>query len=187
MSGAIRFGTLLFGLLWAGTALAAEEGGGGGLELLAFQALNLAILVFVITRFAGPAVRDYLRTRSRDIRERIDASQRALEQAQAEIAELRARLARSDEESRELVEQTARAAESEKQRSVARAEETAERIRGEARRVADREIDRARGVLQAEASQLAVELAEQILRERLTGDDDQRLVEEFAQRIGEAR
>jgi F-type H+-transporting ATPase subunit b len=156
---------------------------GSGLGILLFQVLNLAILGFILYRFAGPALRDYLAQRSRAIREQIEGAQRSLAAAQTELEELRRRLARADDEAREIAEQAARAAKAERARIVARAAESAERLRVEARRIADQEIARARLSLQAETAQLATQLAADVLRQRLTEDDDRRLVADFARRV----
>jgi F0F1-type ATP synthase membrane subunit b/b' len=47
----------------------------------------------------------------------------------------------------------------------------------------EQELRRARTMLRAEASELALELAERMLREELTADDRERLVAEFVERI----
>lgn len=148
--------------------------------------LNLVILIAVLAYLLRTPAREFMTKRSRDIREQIEASTRALEAAEAEIAELRARLSGLAAEREQVIRAAGEAALGEKQRSVARANEAAERVRAEARRVADQEVERARLTLQAEAAELATQLAGEILRERLGDDDDRRLVNEFTQHVGGA-
>lgn len=173
-------------LLLAFDAQAASEGGAHGpnLTLLAFQILNIGILIFVLVRYAGPALRDFFQARSVQIRESIEGAQEKLQAAEAEIAELQARLEAFEGESGRLVEDAAAAAEAERTRMLERARATAERIREDAERVADSEIARARQALRAEAARLATELAGQLLRDEATREDDQRIVGEFIDKLG---
>jgi F-type H+-transporting ATPase subunit b len=182
-------GLTIFFVARAALAAGAEDSGahhdsGGGWVILIKHALNLGILAFILIRFAVPFLRDFMLQRSQDIRDQIEASQRALEDAQAEIASLRAELSRAADHEREIGDQAAAAAESERARALVRAEENALRLREDARRIADQEVERARGLLRAEAAQLATQLAAEMLRERLTAEDDRRLFDEFAQHVG---
>jgi len=176
-------------LLLAPEALAAggESGGeahGPSWNLLFFQVLNATILAIVLVKFAGPALRGYFQQRSSDIRQAIEGAQEQLREAEAEIAELRARLESFDREAEGLVRGAAEAAEAEGTRVKERAQATAERIREDARRVADSEIERARQALRAEAAKLAIEIAGETLRDQTTPEDDERLVREFTDEIG---
>ena len=73
-----------------------------------------------------------------------------LREAEAELAELRERLASIEAESAALLGQVVEAAQTERERTLERARQGAERIREEGRRVADNEIVRARQVLRDE-------------------------------------
>lgn len=167
-------------------AAASEEHAAHGPNpwLLVVQVLNAAILVFVLIRYAGPALRDYFQSRSAQIRESIEGAQGQLREAEAEIAKLRARLEAFEGESGRLVEGAAEAAEAEAARMLERAQATARRISEDAGRVADAEIARARQALREEAARLATELAGQLLSEEATPEDDQRLVGEFIDKLG---
>lgn len=170
----------------AGGEHAAEHAGSEGLWVLARHALNLGILVFLLVRFALPALRDFMRQRAENLREQIGSARTALEAAQRELSELRGQLQRADADARDLLADAQRSAEAEEPLALERSRENAERLREDARRVADQEVQRARGMLQAEAAKLATELAAQILRERLAPEDDRRLFDEFAARAGSA-
>jgi len=179
---------LLFGPeAWAaGAAGHEEQAAAHGPDWWQFgrHVLNLSILIGVLVYFAGPALRDFFKQRSEDIRREIEAAERALREAEAEIAELRTRLGDFDAESRRLANAAAEAAEIEKLRVLERAQQTAERIREDAKRVADQELARARQELHARAVVLATEIAAEVLREQTSAEDDRRLVSEFTERMG---
>lgn len=170
-------------LLVAPEALAAEEEHGGtGWFYLGVQVLNVAVLAFVLYRFAGRTVSNALQSRSAGIRARLEASESRLQEAESELAALRERLARVDDESGELVRSVVEQAEVERARALERARQSGERIREEARRVADNEILRARQILRDEAAALSTRLAAEMLREQITPQDEARLLADFVER-----
>jgi F-type H+-transporting ATPase subunit b len=181
---AFAFPVLLLAAFDANAASEAASGHGPDPWLLGVQVLNAAVLLFILIRYAGPALRDYFQSRSLQIRESIEGAQEQLREAEAEIAALRSRLQAFEGESGRLVEDAAEAAEAERARMLERAEATSRRIREDAERVADSEIERARQALRAEAARLATELAGQLLREEATPEDDQRIVGEFIDKLG---
>src|SRR5262249_18810355 len=74
-------------------------------------------------------------------------------------------------------------ADAERASLLADARAAAERIRSDAATAVERELRRARANLREEASQLAVELAAGILRETVTAQDRDRLIDEFIERV----
>ncbi len=71
----------------------------------------------------------------------------------------------------------------ESERLLAEARKSAERIHADAAAAIDQELQRARRELRAEASDLALKLAAEILRERVGESDRERLADEFITRI----
>lgn len=158
------------------------EAHGPDWTLLALQILNTAILIAVLVRFLRTPMREFLTQRSRAIAEGIEQAQQQLAESQRELARWRSSLDEHARRAREIQAEVEREAEAEHAQVVERARAAADRIREEARAVADQEIRRAQRELRREASALAVSLAEEILRENLTPDDDRRLVQAFSER-----
>jgi F-type H+-transporting ATPase subunit b len=173
---------LLASPVFAATAAAAEHA--TNWPLLGLQVLNTVVLVLILLRFTRRPIRDFLLQRSHRIRRQIDAAESRLREADAEIEQLRRRLARFEDEKQEIIARSGEQAEAERAQALERVRGTAERIREETRRVADQEIERARQELQSEAAELAVSLARDLLREQLTPDDDRRLLREYVDRLG---
>ncbi len=166
--------------LWA-----AEEGthSSPGWFYVAVQTLNVVVLGYLLYRFAASPISNALSERSQGIRRQIEDSESRLREAETELAELRERLAGIEAESADLLGQVVEQARTERELTLERARQGAERIREEGRRVADNEIVRVRQVLRDEAAALATRLAGEILRERLTAEDDQRLLRDFVERV----
>ena len=142
-------------------AAAAEDGNAHGPDwgVLAIHVLNVGVLVFLIYRFGRAPILDFLVQRSRRIRREIESAEERLRAAEAEIAELRQRLAQFDREAQHMLEATVDQAELERARTVERAREMAVHIQQDAERVADRAVARARQELRAEAADLPTKLA----------------------------
>lgn len=179
---ALAFAALL---VWAGPAGASSEGA----SPLAFvwQTLNFVLLVAVLFFVARKPVREFLASRRAAIRDDLDTSAELLAEAEARLGEWKERTTRLDAELASIRDTSRRLAEEEHTRILAQARAAAERIRRDAGMAAEREAVQAREALRAEAAELAVELAGRILREGVGPDDQQRLFDEFLERVASER
>jgi len=172
-------------LALASSAPAAASGGegGGGLGDLVWPALNLAILLGALVYFGRQPVRDFFASRKGRIQGELDAAARALAEAESRYADWQRKLTVLDAEMTRIREQARQRAESEREHILADASAAAERIRGDARAAVDQELRRAREELRREAAELAIEIAAETLRARVTDADRSRLVDEFIETI----
>ena len=60
-----------------------------------------------------------------------------------------------------------------------------EKIKQEAEKAASREIAKARAELRQEATQMAIEIARELLVKKVSDEDQKRLVNEYIQKVGE--
>ncbi len=162
------------------TALAA---GGGGLQDLIYQAINLLILLGVIFYFARKPVTDYFASRRSDIKLDLDRAGELLAAAEARNAEIQRKLADLESQIEEIRELSRRRADEESERILAEARKQAERVRADARAAAEQELLRARRELRTEAADLAAELADRLLVENIGDNDRERLLDEFITRV----
>lgn len=175
---------LLLVLGFAAPALAAEGHGEGNLARdLLWPAANFALLLGVLVYVARQPIRDFFASRQGRIRGELDAAAQALRDAEARHAEWQRRLVDLDAELARLRADARERAAAERGQILAGAAAAAERIRSDARSAVDQELRRAREDLRREAAELAVELAAEALRSRVTGADRARLVDEFVQTI----
>jgi F0F1-type ATP synthase membrane subunit b/b' len=75
-------------------ASAGEGEHGPNWGMLALQALNILILLFVLVRFARKPIGHFLSQRSHGIRSQIEAAESRLREVRAELEQLRGRLER---------------------------------------------------------------------------------------------
>lgn len=169
-------------LLLSGPANAAGDGGWG---LIIFQAINLALLVFLIVKYGGKPINRAIKAKAERVEADIAEAGRLHAEASAMLAEYEEKLAGLDARTEELIEQYRRDGEAEKARLIAAAEAEAERIRQDAERSAKNEIDRARTRLEAEVVDLAIEAAEQAIHKRLGPTEHRRLTADYLGRLEE--
>lgn len=169
-------------LLVTAPALAAE---GGGWTLIVFHLINLAVLLYLLVRFAGPAINRGIRTKGETVERDIAEASRLHAEAAALLTEYQHKLGELDARADELIEQYRRDGEAEKARLIAEAEAEGDRIRAEAERAAQNEITRARSRLEAEVVDLAITAAEQAIRNKLGPADHRRLTADYLGRLEE--
>lgn len=148
-------------------------------NLLLWQVLNFLILAGVIgwmvVKFGGPA----LRTRSSEIREGLAAGERAKAEADARAAEVQAKLANLEKEiaslrtgAREERDREAERIRRETQAEIARIQTQTQQEIESAGKIARLEVQRF-------AASLAIDLAEQKVRARMSPDTQSALIEAF--------
>jgi F-type H+-transporting ATPase subunit b len=128
---------------------------------LAFTFVNFSIFLFLLNRYAWPAVRDFLSNRRREVADAMAAAEQARLEAEAIRRDYATKEAALEETRRRMLE--------------------AQRMRADAERQAEHDLARARRELRAEAARLAADLAEKEVRTRLTDADRARLVREFVE------
>lgn len=155
---------LAFGELWA--AEGSEHAGWGWWETLG-RWFNLAVLVGLLVYAAREPLSRFFRGRRDAIVRELAEAQELRKTAEEELAQVRKRLEGLEGELEEIRRRILQEAERERERILARAEEEAKRILEAARRESEGLVRAARQELQVYVADLAVELAERELRNRI--------------------
>ena len=150
-----------------------------------YRCINFAIMVGLLAYFVTKPIRKGLKERRQEIAKTLEDAESARQAAEARYQEYQEKLAQATEEIAGLAEAIKRDGEVERERILAAAKEQASKIERDAENKAAGMIARARAELREEASRLAVELAENLLKEKITAADQERLVDEYMQKVGE--
>ncbi|MFT4623654.1 MAG: F-type H+-transporting ATPase subunit b [Myxococcota bacterium] len=150
---------------------------------LVFHFINLLILFGIIWWMARGMAGDYLRGRALFVRKELEDSKVARDAAEANHAEIEARLVAVEKEVAEIDHRAVEQAAQEHADLVARAHVEAERIADTAQRNVRDEVTRARNELRREAVELAVQLAEGTLKANVNRQDQQDLAHQFLQSL----
>jgi F-type H+-transporting ATPase subunit b len=179
-------------LLSASAALAAGGGGGGHHEphianvwglgekyaetpALGWLSITFAIFAFGLVRLAGPAIKKHLVTRADAIEHAMAEAKKAKDEAERRAKDAEAKLAALEGEVARMQSDFEAQGKLEAERIQKAAEEMAKKIGRDAEDTIAAETQRAREQLRAEASSLALQLAEERIKKLLSAADDQKL------------
>lgn len=143
--------------------------------------INFAILAAGYYFLGRRGIAEGLKNRRDAISREIDEAQAMKHEAEERAKTYQAKLATLETEAREARDSLVRAGEAERERIVKEADAKAERMRKDAEFMVEQEMKQIRIDLWREAVETAVVAAETLLKERVTGEDQQRLAEGYLQ------
>lgn len=158
---------------------------GWGVELLRWS--NLVVLFGLLGYLLRKPMGRFFSERGREILESIARGRRAGEDAAARLRDIEARLAGLEAEIARLREAAGSEAQADHERLRARAQAEAENIRAMAEHEIASLTKEARAEIKNYAAVLAVELAEQRIRARLTPERQDALLRHYAEDLKSAR
>ncbi|MCS7315681.1 MAG: hypothetical protein RMI94_06810 [Bryobacterales bacterium] len=183
-TAALRSAGLVLALLPA-TTLAAEGGvashGPAHVDLwkLANFALFAGAAVYVLRKRAGV----FFRSRTEQIQRAIREAAAFEQDAEKRLAEIEQRLAGVSEEIELMRQQAAQEAAAERARLERQIQEEMQKIQEEASQEIEAMVKSARQRLRAEAAELAIALAAEQIRQRMTAEDDDRWIRGMAEEL----
>ncbi|NDY42072.1 F0F1 ATP synthase subunit B [Dissulfurirhabdus thermomarina] len=148
-----------------------------------WHCLNFAIMVVVLVHFLRKPITESLRGRREGIRQAFEDLEAKRVEAERQYAEYERRLANMEEEAARIRQAFVEQGQAEKEKIVAQAREAAERIRAQAEFYVQQELAKARQQLQAEVADMAVRMAEELVRKNLTPEDHRRLISDYLERV----
>jgi F-type H+-transporting ATPase subunit b len=162
-------------------------GGGGGLPgpfalepgLIIWTWVVFLALFFLLRRFAWPTILKATEERERRIARQLSESERLNAEAQKTLEEHKQLLSGARHEAHELLAGAKAAAEKEREQMLARARQEQQQVLERAKKEIAAEKDRAVAELRREAVDLSLAAASKLLREKIDGEADRRLVERY--------
>jgi len=184
----VIFPLLVFGIAFASYVFAAgapEEGGHPSIlkEYIA-KIINFAILVIILFKFGKKPLGDFLKKRTELIEKTLNEAREAKEAALKALREAEERVRTKDAEVKVILDAAKKSGELERDRIIEESAKLKEKILEQARTNIDYELKHAKEAIKAEAVELAMELAEKKLREKLTKEEQEKLLEESLGKMG---
>jgi F-type H+-transporting ATPase subunit b len=167
-------------------ALAAEEHGGliNFDRGLIIQAVNFILLMFVLTKVLYKPLVSKMDERTQAIKKSLEEAQAARAEAQREREEHAAKIQAAHAEAQAIRAAALKEAGEEQRRLLEGAREEADRLVASAKAELAQDVRRARQDLRQEVSDLAVQVAERLIRKSLRDDDHRRIVDDAIARLG---
>ncbi len=163
--------------------LAGGEHHGPSLQIEGFYAINFVLFIGILVYYLRKPLSELAATRKKKIMADIDEARRLRQEAEKTLAEYEARLANLEAEMHDIVAEAKRIAEHEKQRVLAEAVLAAERLRQDAKSRIDGERFRLEQELKKKAAELALEIADRLVRERMTETHRKQMVASFVTEV----
>jgi F-type H+-transporting ATPase subunit b len=181
------YASLLFVIcvIYCGIAFGAEETAahGGEWKEWLWRILNFTVLVVILVKFLNKPLKEFLKKRTELIEKSLTEAKEAKELAGKALAEVEERLRLKDREMEEILARARLSAEKEQDLIIQQGEQMKEKILEQAKNNIDYELRLAKESIKAEAVGIALELAEKKLKDKLTKEEQVRLIEESLKRM----
>ena len=185
----VRLGSIVCALssfLAPGLASAAE--GGGGLVSvdwsLAVQMVNFLFLLAILSRFLYKPLLAKMEERTVAIKKSLDAAEAARAEAARQQEENAVRLRAAYQEAQAIRAGALKEAAEEQRKLLEAARREARQLVESAKAQMEADVRRAREELRREVSEIAITVAEKLIRKSLRDEDHRRILEDTIARIG---
>jgi F-type H+-transporting ATPase subunit b len=176
--------------LLATIAFAEEAAEGGHEEAMTFMGdwlprlVNFAIIASVVVYFSRKPIRDFFANRSAEIAKAMQDSREARERAVAALADLEQKVKEMEAETGRMVADAQARGEKDKKALVEEGRKVAQDVQAQVKQGIDMELHKAKTALAAEASLLALDLAEGGIKQKINSQDHERIVKEYITKVG---
>jgi len=179
------------GLALAGAAWASEAGGHGGIDAaklndLLWRTVNFVIFAGILYKLAAKPIKEFFASRKNTIGQELQDLEGQKISVQKALKEAKAQLAAVAAEREQIIQQYIAEGEAEKAKILAKAEQSAQRLKDMAVVTIEAETKKAAADLKREIVETAVQLSEQLIKERIVAEDQQRLVDDYLAKVVEA-
>jgi len=154
---------------------------------LVWSIISFGLLLFLLSKFALPAVQKAMAGRTERIQANLDDAERVKAEASTVLAQYQAQLADARNESARIIEEARQTADQLRRDLMARAEAEVAELRQRTRDDIAAAQERATADLQAKVGALAIDMAEKVVAANLDREANRRLIEQFIAEAGRQR
>ena len=170
-------------MCFAGSVMAAGGGESHWMATDTYKAMNFAVLAIGLFLLLKKPVSQALNARIDGIREQLEELESKKKAAEGELAKYNEKLATLEGEAETIVAEYVRQGEEAKARILAEAEKTAEKMEAQAKKNIENEFKKAKEDIQAEIIDKALLKAEEIIKSKISDDDQNSLVDEYLDKV----
>jgi len=160
-----------------------EHGTKGWVATDTYRVMNFAVLFLGLFFLLRKPVSQFFGARIKGIEDQLSELETKKKDAKQKLGEYTAKLAQLDQEGKKIVDDYIRQGNEAKERILKEAESVADKLKEQARRNIDYEINQAKLRLQEEVLEKAIVKAEAIIKNEITIEDHDRLVDEYLKKV----
>ncbi len=181
------FPMLLTVILAAGVAYASSEGGGEGghanLKEFGWRVANFVILAFFLYKMGWSKIKGFFAGRRDGIKQSLEEAVAAKEAAERKFKEYSERLDKANDEIVQIAEMIKSQGQVEKEKIIESARVSAAKMKEDAQARMEQDFKSASNQLRAEAAELSVKMAEEVLEKTIKENDHDGMVKDFVNRM----
>ena len=148
-----------------------------------YRMFNFIILAGFLWWLSAKKVKEFFAGRRNDIKESLNQAQAAKEDAERKYKEYVSKLEKATEEIDGIAELIKVQGMAEKEKMIEEAQKAAVKIEEDTKARMEQEFSTARNQLRAEAAQLSIQLAEELLKRNITIQDHEKMVKEYMDKV----
>ena len=171
------------GAVWAQNLLAWTKG--DMVSELFWRIANFSVMIIILHLALTDKAVAFFKNRKLAISEALENAEEAKVNADKRHLEVLAKFSKAKEEIEDLKSSFIEEGKKERQRLIENAEKEAEKIRLQAKKSIEQELLKAKLAIKAEASDLAIKMAEEILKKNIKKEDLSRITKEYIEKTTE--
>jgi F-type H+-transporting ATPase subunit b len=150
---------------------------------LVWKVTNLVILVVLLYKLLVGRVKTFFENRRLAVDKEIQEADMSKKEVERRHGELKEKLENIEKEIEELTELFRNEGLAEKERIIETARKEAEKIKEQGVRAVEQEAIKVRSMIRKEFAESVVKAAEDLVKKRLTGKDQERIVKEYIEKV----
>lgn len=174
---------LTFTVVYASGESGESHGHSGQMLDFGFRTLNFVILVGILYWFLRDKTRDFFSGRRTDIKTSLEEAVAAKEKAENKFKEYSTKLDKATEDIEGISETIRMQGLAEKEKIIENAKITAEKTKEDAKARIEQETNKTKSRLRAEAVELSIQMAEEILKKNVKEEDHEDIVEDYLKNL----
>ena len=167
------------------TAICASGEGGtkGWVSTDTFRVMNFVVLAVALVFVLRKPLSQALSSRIKMIKAQLDDLEIQKAEAEKQLDEYNEKLAQLEKEAQNIVDDYVRQGNEAKARILKEAEASAAKLQAQARRNIEHEFEKAKLELQKEIFEKSLVKAEEIIKGKFTGEDQDRIVDDYLKKV----
>ena len=181
----VVFMMLLF-FCFMGVAMASSEQGGeskGWVATDTYKVMNFSVLAIGLFLLLRKPTSQALNSRIKGIKDQLDELETKKKAAEKQLEEYNKKFSKLEEEAQKLIEDYIRQGNEAKARIIDEAKKAAEKLEEQAQRNIEHEFKQAKVKLQEEILDKALVKTEEIIKNKITAQDQDKLVDEYLEKV----
>jgi F-type H+-transporting ATPase subunit b len=148
-----------------------------------YRVMNFTVLAVALVFILRKPLSHALSSRIKTIKEQLDDLESQKADAEKQLADYNEKLAELEKEAEKIVDDYVRQGNEAKARILKEAEASAEKLQVQARRNIEHEFEQAKAELQKEIFEKSLVKAEEIIKSRISDDDQDKIVDEYLKKV----